>query len=97
MKFKKIENIRPGDPDYVFYCSGCKCDHGVWTYDWDGPKWLFNRNVDYPTVSPSIKITTPSPAGIKICHSFINNGQIQYLDDCTHEFKGKTIDLPDYE
>lgn len=32
-----------------------------------------------------------------ICHSFITNGQIQFLTDCTHEFAGKTINLPELE
>jgi hypothetical protein len=31
----------------------------------------------------------------KICHSFVRDGQIQYLTDCTHELAGKTVDLPD--
>lgn len=30
-----------------------------------------------------------------ICHSFVKDGQIQYLFDCTHELAGKTVDLPD--
>jgi hypothetical protein len=35
------------------------------------------------------------PAGFKctICHSFIVNGQIQFLTDCTHELAGSTVDL----
>jgi hypothetical protein len=28
-----------------------------------------------------------------ICHSFIRDGQIQLLGDCTHENAGKTMDL----
>lgn len=31
-----------------------------------------------------------------ICHSFVRDGQIQYLGDCTHEYAGKTVDLPDF-
>lgn len=30
-----------------------------------------------------------------ICHSFIKQGKIQYLNDCTHKLKGRTVDLPD--
>ncbi|EIZ8938119.1 hypothetical protein MQ524_002514 [Salmonella enterica] len=30
-----------------------------------------------------------------ICHSFVKNGEIQYLPDCTHEMAGKTISLPE--
>ena len=28
-----------------------------------------------------------------ICHSFIVNGKIQYLSDCTHKFAVQTIDM----
>jgi hypothetical protein len=31
------------------------------------------------------------------CHSFIRNGQIQFLSDCHHELAGKTVDLPEVE
>ena len=36
------------------------------------------------------------PNGEERCHSFIRDGKIQYLNDCTHEFAGKTVELPDY-
>jgi hypothetical protein len=28
------------------------------------------------------------------CHVFITNGQIQFLDDCTHALKGQTVPIP---
>lgn len=28
------------------------------------------------------------------CHSYVREGKIEYLDDCTHALKGKTIALP---
>ena len=28
-----------------------------------------------------------------VCHLFITDGMIQYLDDCTHELKGKIIPM----
>lgn len=31
-----------------------------------------------------------------VCHSFIREGKIQYLSDCTHSLRGQTIDLPEY-
>jgi hypothetical protein len=27
------------------------------------------------------------------CHSFVTNGKIRYLNDCTHHLKGKTVQL----
>ncbi len=32
-----------------------------------------------------------------ICHSYITDGKIQYLGDCTHSLKGQTIELPDID
>ena len=29
-----------------------------------------------------------------VCHSFVENGQIRYLEDCTHALAGKTVGLP---
>ena len=32
-----------------------------------------------------------------ICHSFITDGKIQFLGDCTHHLAGQTVDLPELE
>jgi hypothetical protein len=31
------------------------------------------------------------------CHTWINDGQAQFLDDCSHEHVGKTLDLLEVE
>lgn len=31
----------------------------------------------------------------EVCHSFVRNGRIQFLNDCTHALKGQTVDLPE--
>jgi len=31
-----------------------------------------------------------------VCHSFITDGRIQYLGDCTHSLAGQTIELPNW-
>ena len=31
------------------------------------------------------------------CHSFIRNGKIQFLSDCSHELASKTVEIPDFE
>lgn len=33
----------------------------------------------------------------KVCHSFVTDGRIQYLGDCTHSLANQTVDLPDWE
>jgi len=30
-----------------------------------------------------------------ICHSFVTDGRIQFLGDCTHRYANQTLDLPD--
>lgn len=32
-----------------------------------------------------------------VCHTFITDGNIQYLPDCTHELAGQTVPLKDLE
>lgn len=32
-----------------------------------------------------------------VCHSFVTDGRIQYLGDCTHHLAGQTVDLPPLE
>ena len=38
----------------------------------------------------------PSKFTCGVCHSFVTDGRIQFLDDCTHALAGKTVDLPDW-
>lgn len=95
-KIEKIEKYK-GGPDYQFYCPGCKEHHGVWTNKKEQPCWDFNGNIDLPTFSPSLLVREPSPSGMKICHSFIRDGKIQFLSDCTHHLAGQTIELPEIE
>lgn len=38
----------------------------------------------------------PAPFVCYVCHSFVTDGRIQFLTDCTHALAGQTVDLPDY-
>ena len=31
-----------------------------------------------------------------VCHSFIREGRIQFLNDCTHELAGMTVEIPPF-
>lgn len=39
------------------------------------------------------------PAGFSCyrCHSYVTNGHIQFLNDCTHALAGQTVPLPGWE
>jgi len=52
--------------------------------------WTWNGDTEKPTVKPSI-ITRGGGDGV--CHSFVNDGKVQFLGDCTHEYANKTLDL----
>ena len=32
----------------------------------------------------------------EVCHSFVTDGMIRYLNDCTHHLKGQTLELLDF-
>lgn len=38
----------------------------------------------------------PAPFTCVICHSFVRDGRIQFLGDCTHALAGQTVDLPEW-
>jgi hypothetical protein len=38
----------------------------------------------------------PAPFRCYRCHSFVTDGQIQFLSDCTHALAGQTVPLPDW-
>ncbi|WP_322069982.1 DUF6527 family protein [Paraburkholderia bannensis] len=38
----------------------------------------------------------PEPRPL-VCHSFVTDGRIRFLDDCTHKLAGQTVDLPDID
>lgn len=53
--------------------------------------WEFNQDYDRPTFTPSLLMH----GEVEICHSFIADGKIQYLMDCTHAMAGQTVELMD--
>jgi hypothetical protein len=85
----------------LFECPGCESLHVVYVGRAMRPVWEFNENVDRPTVSPSVLVTwteRPRTAAIeKVCHSFIKDGMIQFLGDCTHALAGQTVEIPEWE
>lgn len=37
------------------------------------------------------------PSFCGVCHSFVRDGRIEFLADCTHALAGQTVDLPPIE
>ena len=40
---------------------------------------------------------TTNPFKCEVCHSFVTNGQIQFLMDSTHALSGRTVEIPNWE
>lgn len=53
--------------------------------------WSWNGSTDKPTLKPSV-LTKSKSLNLR-CHSWINDGQAQFLSDCSHEHVGQTVDL----
>ncbi len=81
---------------YLVECPACRdadrCSAHVFNIRKDGRGWDFDGSYEFPTFSPSM-LARDSRG--HICHSFVRNGKIEYLSDCTHELAGQTIDLPE--
>jgi len=76
----------------TFYCPGCKCNH------WFDKTWLLIYEDGKPTITPSILVNQSlteqhRKSGAHRCHIFVRKGQIQFLNDCTHDLTGKTVDM----
>ena len=61
------------------------------------PNWTWNGSIDKPTLKPSVLTRGGDMSGEHRCHSWINDGKVQFLGDCSHEFAGQTMDLLDVE
>lgn len=104
----KVE--REGAEDYLwFWCDGCETHHRVPVTG--SHKWDWNGSSEKPTLTPSILVRatrTPTEDEVTrilagevlqmektVCHTFVTNGRIQYLGDCTHTLAGQLVDLPE--
>lgn len=77
------------------------------------PVWTWNGSVDKPTLHPSLRTSGTFPlsdsqtahilSGEKfeptpwLCHTFVTDGQVIFLDDTTHDLRTQTLDLPEVD
>lgn len=74
------------DGKTMFWCPGCEGFH------WVNDTWQITGDSDNPTFSPSVLV-----GGILRCHSFVRDGNIEFLSDCDHKLAGQTVPIPDIE
>ncbi len=90
----KIHNY--GSGDWGFHCPGCGYGHSFRVNsDTTRPQWTWNGSLDKPTFAPSLLINQHHPPSR--CHSFVRDGKIEFLQDCHHNLKGQTVELPDWD
>ena len=88
------------DGRLTWWCPGCNHAHQIATGEGPGPRWGWNGNVDKPTFTPSVAVRYEGVdagqpgAPPAVCHSFVVDGQMQMLGDCTHALAGQTVPIP---
>lgn len=82
----KINKHGGGFYGYMIECPGCGLHH---VFD---ERWKFNGNIEKPTFTPSMLAKWGSTKK-HICHSFVTDGKIRFLGDCTHDLAGQTVNL----
>ena len=100
-KIMRTQTQDPNHEEYSFLCPGCKMGHKFvvkWGHgkgNQPQPMWSFNGNMEKPTFSPSLLNTwTYGPQHTKkVCHLFLREGILEFLNDCTHELAGKKVPL----
>lgn len=72
---------------FAFHCPGCQRMHQI------NRTWEFNEDLIRPTFSPSYLCQIPTGPDQFRCHSYIRDGEIQFLPDSTHSLSGQTVPL----
>ena len=98
-KLVSVENNDGEIEGYYFDCPGCEGGHFVHIKPHSAPNgasWSFNYDLEKPSFSPSIlsKINYSHKA-VSICHLFVTNGELKFLNDCTHKLAGQTVPMED--
>ncbi len=94
------------DNRLTWWCPGCDHAHSIQHGAGSGPRWGWNGNAEAPTFTPSVLVRWSEPGPEpwqfdhrehdvpKVCHSFVVDGQMQMLGDCTHALAGQTVPIP---
>lgn len=60
--------------------------------------WTWNGSTTAPTLKPSISTEGVDEDGKPfVCHVWVTDGMVKFLDDTTHELRGQTVPLHDVE
>lgn len=98
-RFERHGSADTAEETVYFVCPGCQGGH-AFRIRGNGPIWTWNGDVERATFQPSLLVrsyTDPvDPERVTgICHSFVRDGRIEFLSDCTHALRGQTVDVPE--
>jgi hypothetical protein len=102
-----------GTKAWRFFCPGCGEHHapieGRWGFNGDVERPTFTPSILVRSGHYSDGNTTEcwcnftertgltSDFKCTVCHSFVTDGKIQFLSDCTHSLAGQTVELPEID
>lgn len=82
---------------YGHWCPGCDKPHffNISAQDHpQGKKWDFNGDVVKPTFSPDMRVD--DERGNVVCRYYLTDGRLQFMGDCTHVYRNRTVPLPEF-
>lgn len=88
VKIVAFNNPAPGRHTHMFMCPACGYAHCF-----SAEALGYNGNAESPTMKRPLKI--PGHLALYRCESIITNGMIAFGDNCTHQFAGYELVLPD--
>lgn len=98
IEFRNGEKVITGKRVW-FWCPGCDMHHAA-RVEGPEPRWGWNGSVDAPTFTPSLLVNgSAKPEELHPhtnshrCHSYVTDGKIRFLNDCTHGLRGQTVPL----
>lgn len=59
--------------------------------------WTWNGSIEAPTLRPSVLTQYDGADGSWRCHSWINDGVVQFLSDCSHDMADTRVPLLDVD
>jgi len=77
-----------GNPDVPTFTPSVFARSGHYVPGFENSSCWCKYNAEHPD--------DPDPIQCTSCHSFVTDGRIQFLSDCSHALAGQTVDLPDW-
>lgn len=83
---------------WMHWCPGCEEPHWLnveQPTEPGGPQWDFDYDSKAPTFSPDVIVGRPGGDEV-VCHYYLVDGVLFFMDDSDHDLGGCSVDLPDW-